>query len=220
MGKKPNPDLLNSAIHLTKKATGVIVELYNHMIRRLILVSLWLVLTPSLVIVLGILLTLQKNKLSKLQTISTPLQANIAQAGPNNIQGQVLGTQITDTRPLIVEKFLKGTPLAPYSKYMVEISDKYDIDYRLIPAIAMKESGGGAASQTSHNAWGFENGRTKFSSWETGIESVALTLKTRYISKGLVTPDQIMAIYAPPQLETGGKWARDINYFFTKMETL
>ena len=104
---------------------------------------------------------------------------------------------------------------------MVEVADKYDIDYRLIPAIAMKESGAGTAiPESSYNAWGFENGRTRFTSWETAIETVGKTLNKRYITKGMSTPDEIMPVYAPPQMETGGKWAKDINYFYTQMETL
>jgi hypothetical protein len=108
-----------------------------------------------------------------------------------------------------------------YSKQIIEASDKYGIDWRLIPAIAMRESGGGdKARPGSFNAWGFENGRTNFDSWESAIESVAKTLKVRYVDKGMTTPEEIMAVYAPPQLSTGGKWAQDINYFFSKLETL
>ncbi|KKP93653.1 MAG: hypothetical protein UR98_C0003G0023 [Parcubacteria group bacterium GW2011_GWA1_36_12] len=85
----------------------------------------------------------------------------------------------------------------------------------------MKESGGGtASSQVTHNAWGWENGRTNFSSWEYAIETVGRTLKNNYITKGLITPEQIMTVYAPPQIYTGGKWAEDINSFFSQMETL
>jgi len=204
---------------LTTTAYHALVDLYNHMIRRLALVSLWLLLTPTLIIFIGVFLSLKNTKIS-LPSVSAPFEAAIPQDA-NNIQGQVVATQITDARPLMVEKFLKGTALAPYSKDIVEVSDKYDIDYRLIPAIAMKESGGGnVAPSGSFNAWGFENGRTRFVSWDQAIDNVGKTLKTRYIDKGFVTPDEIMPIYAPPAVENGGQWARDINFFFTQMETL
>ncbi len=220
MRKKPETLALSSLNSLTIKARGAIVDLYYFMIRKLALVSVWLLVTPTLLISLGVLITIEKAKVN-LPSVSASFEARVPEGESNNIQGEVIVTKINDTRPFIVEKFLKGTPLAPHSKYMVEVADKYDIDYRLIPAIAMKESGAGTAvTETSHNAWGFENGRTQFSSWETAIETVGKTLKKRYIAKGMTTPDEIMPVYAPPQMETGGKWAKDINYFYTQMETL
>lgn len=220
MRKKPTT-YLHGLVNLTKKTAGAIVELYNQMIRRLTLVSLWLLITPTLVILISILLAAPKSYAAH-TTITAPLQASVADTSvPNNIQGQVISTEITDTRPYIVERFLKGTPLAKYSAFMVETADKYEIDYRFIPAIAMKESGGGsAAPMGTFNAWGFENGRTQFTSWESAIDRVGKTLKDRYVAKGLTTPDEIMPIYAPPAIANGGGWARDINFFFIKMESL
>lgn len=204
---------------MTHVANHAIVVLYNRMFKKLALGLAWFAITPSLIIGLGFFVASQK------ASAATPKLTSSIQATDfaidNSIHGQVLGEKITDMRPILVSNFLSRTPLAPYSKYIVEIADKYQIDYRLIPAIAMKESGGGAAiDPASHNAWGWENGRTYFGSWEEAIDTVGKTLKKNYIAKGLITPDQIMAVYAPPQLETGGKWAKDVNYFFTQMEIL
>lgn len=204
---------------LTTSAHNVLLRVYNHMIRRLALLSLWLVLTPSLLLTLAVALSASKNAVS-LPAVSAPLDVSEV-SEQNIIQAQVIATQTNDPRPYIVERFLARTPLEPHAEYIVEVSDKYGIDYRLIPAIAMKESGGGTAIDlASHNAWGFENGSTYFPSWEYAIDRVGSTLKNGYISKGLTTPEQIMAKYAPPQLETGGKWAKDINHFYSQMETL
>lgn len=209
----------NSLVNLTSKTLNALFEVYNHMIRRLAIASLWIVLTPSLLLTFAVILTSPKEVVTMPQ-VSIPIDTN-STSDQNAIEATVIAAQIDDPRPIIVERFLKGTPLEPYSDYIVDVSDKYAIDYRLIPAIAMKESGGGAAvDPASHNAWGFENGRTYFPSWEYAIDRVASTLKNGYISKGLTTPEQIMAKYAPPQLETGGKWAKDINLFYTQMETL
>ncbi|MBI3342348.1 glucosaminidase domain-containing protein [Candidatus Curtissbacteria bacterium] len=138
-----------------------------------------------------------------------------------NVEGQVLGIQIYDKRPFAVSTFLHKTILEQYSTYIVEVSDKYSIDYRLIAAIAMKESGGGnKAPSDSYNAWGFENGRTHWGSWEEAIDKVGKTLKTKYIDKGLNTPDLIMPVYAPPAVENGGGWAIAINDYLNKMESI
>lgn len=204
---------------LTQTIHNALLDVYNQMIRRLALVSLWLVLTPSLLLTLAVMLSASKNDVN-LPQVTAPLDVSV-NAEQNVIQAEVIGTKVDDPRPIIVERFLRGTPLEPHSEYIVEVSDKYGIDYRLIPAIAMKESGGGAAVDlASHNAWGFENGKTYFPSWEYAIDRVGSTLKNGYISKGLTTPEQIMAKYAPPQLETGGRWAKDINHFYSQMETL
>jgi len=188
---------------------------------KLAFVILWFLISP-LVIVSSLYLARQNSLKQTSLSIPSEIALNIKEnPTQNNLQGQVLGVQIEDLRPLLVEDFLKDTPLVSYSALLVRVADDWGIDWRLMPAIAMKESQGGkTARAASFNAWGFENGRTNFGSWEQAIEIVAATLKKDYIAKGLTTPEQIMAVYAPPQLATGGKWARDINHFFLKLESL
>ena len=195
------------------------------MFKKLGVVFLWFLITPLLLSGLVYYLNNQKTANNENLNFTTPIviteEQSSASTSNNVIEGEVLAIKVIDLRPLIVENFLKNTPLAEYSKNIVDTSDKYNLDYRLIPAIAMKETGGGnTAPKNSFNAWGFENGRTAFSSWEGAIQSVAKTLKERYADRGLVTPEQIMTIYAPPQIYTGGQWAKDINYFFGQMESL
>ena|SRR3989338_5344414 len=211
--------IFHYARNLTRPFTHAILNLYHLMLKKLAVLSIWFILTPPIILLSAFIITQPKvtaSDQSSFQAVEiTPSSFE------NTIDGQVLGVEIEDTRPLIVSNFLKGTPLESYSQQIVETSDKYNIDYRLIPAIAMKESQGGLAiDQSTHNAWGFENGKTVFTSWDTAIESVGKTLKTKYVERGLTTPEEIMTIYAPPQLLTGGKWARDINFFFSQMETL
>ncbi|MBI2598880.1 glucosaminidase domain-containing protein [Candidatus Curtissbacteria bacterium] len=186
--------------------------------KKLGLFFMWMVLTP---IVLGLSTFLLLTNTARINQIVSTTGSLVAQESKTNtLDGQILGTEIFDMRPYLIASTLQKTVLAPYAAYMVEISDKYGIDYRLIPAIAMKESGGGnKAPKDTYNAWGFENGKTRFDSWEQAIDIVGKTLKVRYVDKGLVTAEQIMPVYAPPAVEAGGKWARDINYFFSKMES-
>lgn len=189
------------------------------MLKKLALIFAWFSLTGFTLVLLFVLIY-QKSQINYLSKIGPAL---VAESTPvdNNVNGQVLGIAVNDMRPILVSSFLKGTRLEPHSQLMVETADKYSLDYRLIPAIAMKESGGGnAVPEISHNAWGFENGATQWESWEEAIDNVGKTLKERYVDRGMTTPEQIMAIYAPPQLLTGGKWAKDINLFFSKMESL
>lgn len=195
------------------------IEYVRCMFKKLALVFLWFLFTPLLLLMTGVVVHNEHQK-TNLQSAFPPIAASQIDI-KNNLEGQVVSTRINDMRPYIVNNFLKKTELAPYANFMVETADKYDIDFRLIPAIAMKESGGGnAAPDGSFNAWGFENGKTQFTSWESAIDRVGKTLRDRYVSKGLTTPDQIMPVYAPPAVLNGGGWAKDINFFFSKMETL
>lgn len=205
--------------NLTQTSASVILKAYSFMAKKLVLLLTWFLVTPTLLLSL---LFITSNKNSDKKALSNYPQITTNEFNiNNNIEGQVLGTQINDFRPYIIANFLEDTPLEPHSQYIVQVSDKYGIDYRLIPAIAMKESGGGAAiNQSTHNAWGWGNGKINFSSWESAIDIVGKTLKTKYIDKGLETPEQIMAVYAPPQLLTGGKWAKDISFYFSQMESL
>ncbi len=204
---------------MTQKAKNVIVLGAGSMFKKIAIVASWFFIAPAAFILLSLLLV-QHKKINSLQK-TTPAITAIELTNINQIEGAVLGQKIEDLRPVYVSNFLKNTPLEPYSNYIVEIADLYGIDYRLIPAVAMKESGAGRAIvESTHNAWGFENGRTVWPSWEAAINDVGKTFKNRYADKGLKTPDEIMPIYAPPQLLTGATWARDVNKFYEKLSNL
>src|SRR3989344_5835904 len=53
--------------------------------------------------------------------------------------------KISDARARIIDDFFKSykSPLASYGDIFVSVSDKYKLDYRLLPSIAMQESNGG-----------------------------------------------------------------------------
>lgn len=140
---------------------------------------------------------------------------------PEN-KGEVLGMVTTeDARPVIIKKYLEkyDSPLLPYADALFEASERYQVDYRLIVAIAQCESNLCKKSPPgSYNCWGFENGKTRFLSWEQAFNQVAKTLKERYIDQGLTTPEEIMPKYAPPSVEKGGPWAKCVNQFIEELE--
>jgi hypothetical protein len=126
-----------------------------------------------------------------------------------------------DARPEILRNYLirYNSQLEPYSKYLVEIADKYNLDFRLLPAIAQQESNlckfippGG------YNCWGWgihSEGTLGFDSFEEAIETVAYGLKNEYINKGYETPEEIMSKYTPL---SNGSWARGVTQFMSEME--
>jgi len=112
------------------------------------------------------------------------------------------------------------SPLTPYADYIVAMADKYGIDYRLIVAIAKKESGiCKIIPPDGHNCWGWgihSAGTLGFDSYETSIETVTKGLKEEYYDKGYVTPDEIMQKYIPHSPE--GIWAIDVQHFMDQMQ--
>jgi hypothetical protein len=125
-----------------------------------------------------------------------------------------------DARPLLIKNYLEKyqSPLSPYFQYIFDISQKYNLDYGLIVAIAQCESNVcKKIPPNSYNCWGFGNGESKFNSWEDAIEYVARTLKEDYYDQGLVTPDEIMPKYVPPSVEKGGPWAKCVNQYLSEL---
>jgi hypothetical protein len=146
-----------------------------------------------------------------------------------NAQPPVLGVMDenvagTDGRGALLTQYFAShqAPLAPYGQELVSAADRYSLDWRLLPAIAMLESNGGKKiPDGSHNAWGWaiHSTYTKlFDSWEQAIETVARGIKTEYVDKGLTTPCQIMTKYNPISTARGGSWCHSVEYFIWDIE--
>lgn len=135
----------------------------------------------------------------------------------------VLGDSISpqDARVAVVADFFRryNSDLLPYAQNVVSSADKYNLDYRLIPAIAMQESNlCKKAPKDSYNCWGFGiYGKkvTKFSNYPEAIDAVTKTLATDYKENGLETPQQIMAKYTP---SSNGSWADSVNLFMNQLQ--
>ncbi len=129
-----------------------------------------------------------------------------------------------DGRAKIIEDFFKEykSPLSGYSKNFVEVADKYNLNWRLLPAITMQESAGGKkVIANSFNPFGYGiYGKliTRFNSWEEAIERVGKSLREDYLNKGLKTPAQIMTKYTPPSLAVSGTWAKGVSSFIAELK--
>lgn len=128
---------------------------------------------------------------------------------------------IDDKRVAVLMAFFRqhDSPLYEHAEFMVAIADEYSLDYRLLPAISMQESG--ACKVIPHNSfncwgWGIYGGTvTRFTSYPEAIATVARGLKKYYIDEGLTTTEQIMSKYNP---SSTGSWSFGVNYFFDRME--
>lgn len=64
------------------------------------------------------------------------------------------------------------SPLAKIAHVFLRAADAHRLDWRLLPALAIVETGGGKHG-TPSNVFGWNSGRTRFASVEAGIHFVA-----------------------------------------------
>jgi hypothetical protein len=191
--------------------------------RKIILSTSFFIFTPVL-LVISILYFSFLSFNSKLHngSISQSYGRNVAFAALPSAEN-VLGDSIIskDARIEMVRQFFAKykSPLEPYATNIVEEADKHDLDFRLLPAIAMQESNlCQKIIANSHNCWGFGiYGKTvtKFESYPEAIETVTRTLAKNYVAGGLNTPEEIMKKYTP---SNNGAWADSVNYFMDKLQ--
>jgi len=129
-----------------------------------------------------------------------PLLATTFTFNPNNLNiteeketksisfssGLLANNQIFNKETLIEERAQKinlyfkrrGLPLAGFGKKMVEEAIKNDIDWRMMPAIAMRESTGGkfACRGARFNPFGWGSCKISFESYNEAIEVIAKNL--------------------------------------------
>lgn len=128
---------------------------------------------------------------------------------------------IKDKRVAVLKAFFRQheSPLYDHAEFIVKTSDANGLDYRLIPAISMQESGAcRVIPYDSHNCWGWGiyGGKvTRFASYPEAIDTVARGIKKYYIDQGLTTTEQIMSKYNP---SSTGSWSFGVNYFYNRME--
>ncbi|MFZ5932679.1 MAG: hypothetical protein ACOYT7_01200 [Patescibacteria group bacterium] len=128
-------------------------------------------------------------------------------------------TRQNDYRVRILRTYLSQhkSPLVDYAETFVFYADKYNLDWRLVPAITGVESTfGKRIPRNSYNAYGWANGAYNFKSWEDSIEIVTQTLREKYIEKGAPSIAKIARRYAPPS----STWAKKVKYLMRKIEPL
>jgi hypothetical protein len=199
----------------------------SNVMKKFFLVFSWLLLSTSAILLgsaaYNFYFLANDNSLSKFELASLP---KIQSKEESQNQTKIVTTVIesADARAQIVAKFLEryNSPLQPYEFYgkkFVEIADRYQIDFRLLPAIAMQESNLCKTTNPDapHNCLGFgihKSGTLDFDSYEDGFERAGSELKSYYIDRGLVTVEQIESKYTP---SSNGSWANSVNQWMAEM---
>jgi hypothetical protein len=139
---------------------------------------------------------------------------------PGTISASIVSSDVPiDTRADKLGAYLqsKGSPFADHAADFIAAADRFDLDWKLLPSISGVESGfGHALVPGSYNAWGWGGGYIRFASWTDAINTIAQSLREKYANHGLITPQEIGPVYAPPSYT----WASNVQMYMNQIEKL
>lgn len=147
--------------------------------------------------------------------------ARIFAALPDNPGETNIQITAGDARETILQRYLYkfDTPLANYTNEIISAADEYDLDFRLLVAIARQESNlCKYIPEGGHNCWGWgihARGTLGFENYQQAIWTVSKGLRENYLDDGLTTPESIMTRYTP---SSNGSWAYAVRLFMEEME--
>lgn len=110
------------------------------------------------------------------------LPINILPLAAGELSNNIVQAQesTVDNRAKNIDAYFakNNLPLAGYGEIFVKVADKYDLDYRLLPAIAMRESTGGkhACPNDKDNVFGWASCKGNFDNQEAAIDKVGAHL--------------------------------------------
>ncbi len=192
--------------------------------KKLFLLGAYFLLTPMFIFTLifyQIFLLNQNSQTMAKNITNNQLKVEFA-AIPENTQLTDVKITVRESRIETLKTFLARykSPLLPYTEKIIDTADKYGLDYRLLPAIAMQESTLCLKSpKGSNNCWGFGiygTKKTTFDDLAQAIEAVSKTLSEKYHAQGLIEPHEIMTKYAPSNT---GIWAENVSYVMDRIAT-
>jgi len=98
-----------------------------------------------------------------------------------------------DARFARLEKFFRlyHCPQPRHTSEYLRAADENGLDYRLLPAISIRETLCGVAA-TENNHWGYHPGRQSFPSAQEGIDFVARVLAEGFYYKGKTLRDKLL----------------------------
>jgi hypothetical protein len=106
-----------------------------------------------------------------------------------------------DNRAILLESFLrgKGSYLADYTDLIVEQSDYYGVNPRVLIAISGAESSYCKVNFRPHNCWGY--GKVGWATPEDSIRGYMAMMNAGYFSRGARTIEGIASPYNPHPVE-------------------
>lgn len=142
------------------------------------------------------------------KAISMPEERSISEITPKKL----------DREAEILAAYLESydSPMKNHSQDFIDAAREYNLDWRLLPAIAGVESTFGKHIPGGYNAYGWAiytpDSRFGFKSWRDGMFVVAKGLREDYLNKGLTDPYSINKIYA-----ASPNWGGNVTFFMSEM---
>ena len=107
-----------------------------------------------------------------------------------------------------LEKFFEiyRCPAPHYTPQYLRAADRYGLDYRLLPAVSIRETSCGKNASQRNNPWGYHPGRQDFPSIEAGLEVLAQRLAENSLYKGKTLPDKLFTYNPVPTYPDEVTW--------------
>ncbi len=151
----------------------------------------------SIVLLAIVLSPTISNSADKTDAVEAIAASGSKKPSPDAIVTRVVAAKDNRAEKLTSYFAAKNSPFLPYAENFIEVSDRYDFDWTLLPAIANLESQlGKQVPAGSFNPYGWNNGKYHFASWADANEVVASGLRTRYAPVGEITSYRIGKMYA------------------------
>lgn len=131
---------------------------------------------------------------------------------------EIIISKKLDNHAQILANYLASynSPMQYQAQDFIDASNKFSLDWKILPAIAGVESTFGKFIPGGYNAYGWGVYGTQavyFNSWREGIFTVARGLRENYLDKGLTEPYSINRIYAASPF-----WGAHVSYFMNDLE--
>lgn len=148
----------------------------------------------------------------------TPVTKASTQLVEKNTGSEVIVPKKLDPQAQILSDYLAkfDSPLENNAQDFIDAARQFNLDWKMLPAIAGVESTFGKRIPGGFNAWGwgvYGNQAIFFNSWKEGIFIIAKGLRENYLNKGLSDPYSINRIYAASPY-----WGGKVTYFMEDLE--
>lgn len=135
----------------------------------------------------------------------------------NDASDEIISRKL-DKEAQILQKYLAkfNSPMQDHAQDFIDAAKLYNLDWKMLPAIAGVESTFGKHIPGGYNAYGWGVYGTNviyFESWTHGIYTVAKGLREGYLNKGLMEPYAINRVYA-----ASPTWGKNVTYFMDDLE--
>lgn len=110
----------------------------------------------------------------------------------------------------------RGSPLKYHAQDFVDAANEYNLDWKMLPAIAGVESTFGKFTPGGYNAWGwgvYGTNAIYFKSWKEAIFTISKGLREDYFDRGLTNPYSINRVYAESK-----SWGRKVSFFISDLD--